>query len=103
MTEVLSKLSDELAATVEEAAAAVVRVEARRRLPASGVVWSSEGIVVTAHHVVEMEDRIVVGLPDGSSAPATLVGRDPTTDIAVLKAEATGLNRRPWPSPRASE
>ena len=92
MTAVLSKLSDELAATVEAAGAAVVQVEARRRLPASGVVWSSDGIVVTAHHVVELEDNISVGLPDGSSTPATLVGRDPTTDIAVLRTQATGLN-----------
>ena len=92
MTEVLSKLSDELAATVEEAGKGVVRVESRRRLPASGIVWSSEGVVVTVHHAVEIEDKIVVGLPDGSSAAATLIGRDPTTDIAVLKAQAKGLN-----------
>jgi S1-C subfamily serine protease len=67
-------------------------VEGRRRLPASGIVWSSDGIVVTANHVVKRDNKIVVGLPDGQVVEAELVGRDPSTDLAVLKVEATGLS-----------
>jgi S1-C subfamily serine protease len=99
MTQVLPNLSEALAATVEAAGAGVVRVEARRRLPASGIVWSPDGVIVTAHHVVEWDENISVGLPDGQTVPGTLVGRDPTTDLAVLRAQATGLTPPAWAEP----
>ena len=91
MAEILSTLSESLAATVEDAGKGVVQVNARGRLPASGIIWSSDGIVVTAHHVVERDDKISVGLPNGETVGATLIGRDPSTDLAVLKADAKGL------------
>lgn len=91
MTEFLASLSDALSAIVESAGQSVVRVEARRRLPASGIVLSADGIIVTAHHTVEQEDSITLGLPDGQTAAAAFVGRDPTTDLAVLRTEANGL------------
>jgi S1-C subfamily serine protease len=75
-------------------------VEARR-LPSSGVVWSAEGVIVTAHHAVERDEGIEVGLADGRSAAASLVGRDPTTDVAVLRAEASGLAAPAWGDPGA--
>lgn len=96
MNDVLQSLSNDLAATVAEVGPKIVRVEARRRLPASGIVWSADGVIVTAHHVVEREDKIQVGLTDGRTVPATLVGRDPTTDLAVLRSEATGLTPATW-------
>ena len=96
MTEVLANLSDALAQTVEKAGSNVVRVEGRRRLPASGIVWSADGVVVTAHHVVQREENISLGLPDGKTVSATLVGRDPTTDLAVLRAETTKLAPPTW-------
>jgi S1-C subfamily serine protease len=100
MTQVLPNLSEALAATVEAGGAGVVRVEARRRLPASGIVWSPDGVIVTAHHVVERDENINVGLPDNQTLPATLVGRDPTTDLAVLRAQATDLTTPPaWTEP----
>jgi len=99
MANVLKNVSDALAATAEAAGSHVVRVEARRRLPASGIVWSDDGVIVTAHHIVERGDNIGVGLPDGQTATATLVGRDPTTDLAVLRAQATGLTSRTWAEP----
>lgn len=86
MTEVLKQFSDGLASAVETAGQAVVRVEARRRIPASGILWSADGLIVTAHHVVEQDDNIGIGLAGGQSLTATLVGRDPTTDLAVLRA-----------------
>lgn len=95
MAEILSKLSDDLADIVEASGGSVVRIEARRRLPASGVVWSEGGIIVTSHHVIERDDniRVFVG---GESIKASLVGRDPTTDVAVLKAETDGLTSTNW-------
>jgi S1-C subfamily serine protease len=91
MAEVLQNLSTALADTVEAAGRGVVRVEARRRIPATGIVWSADGVIVTAHHVVERDENINVGLPDGKSVSAKLVGRDPSTDLAVLRADASGL------------
>lgn len=88
MSNVLTQLSNALAETVAEAGAGVVRVEARRRLPASGIVWSADGVIVTANHVVNRDEGIMVGLADGSTVAATLVGRDPSTDIAVLRTAA---------------
>jgi S1-C subfamily serine protease len=99
MSKVLSSLSDDMAAAVAAASPSVVRVAARDRLPASGIVWSTDGVIVTAHHVVERDDNIHVGLPDGRTVPATLVGRDSTTDLAVLQAEATGLTPPIWTGP----
>ena len=91
MPEVLTSLSDALAETVAKVGPGVVRVEARDRLPASGIVWSRDGVVVTAHHVVERDDNISIGLPNGETVAADLLGRDPTTDLAVLRAQATDV------------
>jgi S1-C subfamily serine protease len=91
MANVLTELSEALAQTVASAGPAVVRVEGRRRLAASGFVWSADGIIVTANHVVKKDKKLVVGLQDGSSQKADLVGRDPSTDLAVLKIDASGL------------
>ena len=96
MSEVLANLSNALAGAVETAGPSIVRVEARRRLPASGIVWSADGIIVTAHHVVEEDENIGIGLADGRTVSASLVGRDPTTDIAVLRAQANGLTPPTW-------
>jgi S1-C subfamily serine protease len=88
---VLSRLSDDLATAVEKAARSVVTINARRRLPGSGIVWSANGLIVTANHVVERDEEIGVGLPDGRSVDAKLVGRDPGADVALLQIEATDL------------
>lgn len=91
MPQVLHDLSDALAGVVAMADPSVVRVEARRRLSATGIVWSADGVIVTAHHVVERDENIALGLPDGSTLEASLVGRDPTTDVAVLRTDAAEL------------
>jgi S1-C subfamily serine protease len=96
MASMLKDLSKELADRVEAAGGSVVRVDARRRLPASGVVWSTDGMIVTASHVVEHEDDISIGLPDGGQAAAKFMGRDPGTDLALLKVEAKGLAVADW-------
>jgi S1-C subfamily serine protease len=89
-------LSRTLASIVERIGPSIVRVESRHRLPATGVVWSSEGLLVTADHAVEREEGIEVGLADNVTVQATLVGRDPGTDVAVLRVAATGLAVPAW-------
>jgi Do/DeqQ family serine protease len=58
----------------------------------SGVVFSADGAVLTNNHVVEEALTINVRFRDGHALPARLVGRDPATDLAVVKVEATGLS-----------
>lgn len=96
MPETLTDLSNALAGLVERGEPSIARIEARRRGPSSGVVWSADGVVVTAHHVLERDEGIEVGLPDGREVVATLVGRDPATDIAVLRVPASGLAAASW-------
>ena len=84
----LKELSEDIEALVEKASKSVVRVDARRGRAGSGIVWD-KGLVLTANHVVEQEEDIQVAVDDTSSK-ATLVGRDPATDIALLKVD--GLN-----------
>ena len=88
---VLSALSDDLAGAVEHAARSVVAIHARRRIPSSGIAWRP-GVIVTSNGTVSREEEITLTLPGGGSAAATLAGRDPTTDIAVLR---TGADLRP--------
>jgi S1-C subfamily serine protease len=85
----LEDVSNALAAAVANAGQSVVRIEARRRMPASGIVWTPDGVIVTASHVVRREDDIRVGLSSGEKIAATLVGRDVTTDLAVLNVKAS--------------
>ena len=96
MSGVLSNLSNSLAELVTAAGPSVARVEGRSRFPATGVVWSSEGVIVTSHHVLESDEGLQVGLGDGQSVPASLVGRDPSTDLAVLRTSARGLAAPAW-------
>ncbi|MBZ0090947.1 MAG: Do family serine endopeptidase [Sulfuricellaceae bacterium] len=57
----------------------------------SGVIVSSQGYILTNHHVVESADEIEVALGDGRSASARIVGGDPDTDLAVLKIDLPNL------------
>lgn len=92
MANAMMDLSKAMGAAVATASPGVVRVEGRRRMPATGIVWSAEGTIITANHVLRRDDNITVGLADGRSAAATLVGRDPSTDIAVLRVEESALS-----------
>ena len=57
----------------------------------SGVVISSDGFIITNHHVIDGADTLKVIMSDGLSYPAELIGSDPLMDIAVLKVEAGDL------------
>jgi len=85
---VLQQLSKGMADLVEASAETVLRVEARRRLPASGIVWS-EDLIIAAHHAVEFEDDISIGTADGQRLRAALIGRDPRIDLALLRVDGS--------------
>jgi S1-C subfamily serine protease len=85
----LSDFSDAMAAAVAKAALSTVLVDARRRLPASGIVYAAD-LVLTADHVLEREEEIGVILPDGIRVSATIAGRDPARDLALLRLEQSG-------------
>jgi S1-C subfamily serine protease len=87
-TDVLIQLSSASAAAIDRAARSVVAVHGRERPGASGVLWR-DGVVVAASDAVERDEDLAVTLPDGRRVAATLAGRDPTTDVAVLRIENT--------------
>jgi S1-C subfamily serine protease len=86
----LGAFSDALADAVEAASPSVVSVDARRRFPASGIAWS-DGVVLTADHVIERDDRLKVVLHDGTKLDATVAGRDAAADVAVLRVAPGSL------------
>ena len=96
MATVIQNMSNELAGVVETAGSAVVRVEGRRRLSASGIVWSKDGVIVTAHHVLERDDGLILGFGGEEKVAAELVGRDPGTDLAVLRSDQKGMKPGDW-------
>jgi serine protease Do len=88
MSSPLIELSDALAQATQNAAASAVAVHTESRGSSSGVIWRT-GVIVTAEHALRRDEEIHVTLPDGRVVPATLAGRDPSTDLAVLKCAET--------------
>lgn len=86
MSNILVELSNAMASAAETAGASTVLVDARPRLPGSGIAFAPD-LVLTASHVVEREDSIRVVLGDGNELAARLAGRDAGSDLAVLRLE----------------
>src|SRR5262245_12215519 len=86
----LAAFSDHAARLVATVAGATVSIHAGRRTRSSGIHWRP-GVIVTAEEVLDSDDDIKLTLPGGREATATLAGRDPTTDVAVLRVEPDGL------------
>ncbi len=98
MSNVLVELSNAMAAAAQKGSESTVLVNARRRMPASGIVIAPD-LVLSAAHVIEQEEGITVLLPDGSEVGAKLAGHDHGSDLAVLRLEkAVGK-----PAEKASE
>jgi len=90
MSNTLKEFSNDLSAAVEKAGASTILVDARKRYPASGIAYA-EDLILTADHVVTKEE-IKVGLPDGKTLSATVAGRDPGSDLALLKLAEKALS-----------
>jgi S1-C subfamily serine protease len=80
----LAELSTQLSDAVATASRSVVAIHARKRIPSSGILWR-DGIIVSASHTVRREGEVSITLPDGGTGSATIVGRDPATDLIVLR------------------
>jgi S1-C subfamily serine protease len=83
---ILEAVSNEFASAAEQVGGSVVAVHARRWMPTSGIEWK-KGVVVTVHHGVQRDEDIKVLLAGGRAVSAKLAGRDPGTDIAILRIE----------------
>jgi S1-C subfamily serine protease len=80
----LQNLSSELAAAAEAIGPSVVAVHAQHRIPSSGIQWRKD-VIVTVNHGIRRNEEISVLLGPEKTVPATLAGRDPSTDLAILK------------------
>src|SRR6201993_5429917 len=89
-TNPLIAFSNAAAQVVERSASSIVAVDGGGRWPSSGIHWRSGGIV-TAEEVLERDENVKLTLPGGRVATASLAGRDPTTDVAVLRFQPDGL------------
>lgn len=92
----LTELSQHLTSLVQALSPSVVSVDTGHRRGASGLVWSAEGLILTAAHKLVREDGLAVGLPDGARVDAELVGHDPRTDVALLRVTGVTLTPAPW-------
>jgi S1-C subfamily serine protease len=82
----LTELSDAIADAAERAGKSTVLVDARKKFPASGIAFDKD-LILTADHVVQRDEDIKVILADGTEVIARVAGRDPGTDLAVLKLD----------------
>ncbi len=88
-------LSNQLADTANTVGKSVVAVHGRRH-PSSGILWSQDA-VVTANHTLRRDEEISVITAPGASTPARVIGRDPSTDLAVLRIQqASNLPAARW-------
>ncbi len=90
MANALMDFSNNLADAVEHAGQSVVGVLEGGQNGVSGTVWRA-GVVITAEHTIRGRDEVTVVLPKKGKTTAAVIGRDPGTDIAVLKLPANGI------------
>jgi S1-C subfamily serine protease len=84
----LVSLSEEIENVAEKVSKSVVSVRSRSRGIGSGVVWKSDGLIVTCNHIVRKLDDYEVSLNDGRFLPANVIGSDPYSDVALLKIQS---------------
>ena len=87
----LQSVSDDLGHALKRVSTSIVAINARRHLSSSGVHWQ-KGVIVTAAHTIKRTEDISVVLPSGQRIAATLAGADPSTDLAVLRAQSPELS-----------
>lgn len=101
--EALDAYSRAITTAADRAGPAVVKVETNQGrtqqsghgMPqqgiGSGVIYSSDGAILTNAHVVAGSSRVKVTLPDGRSLPAGVIGAEPAQDLAILRVGVKGL------------
>ncbi len=80
----LDNFSNDLTAAVERGGAGTVLVDARHRYPASGIAYAAD-LVLTADHVITRDDNLRIATADKKSFAVTIAGRDPNSDLALLR------------------
>ena len=88
--QILQSLSEATAEIVDKTAPSVVTVN-NGMGSGTGVIWASDGYIVTASHVLGKRSTVKVTFEKGKSHEAQVIGRDPYTDIALLKIENQNL------------
>jgi len=88
---ILESISDAIVDIAGKVSTSVVRVGAGRWRGGTGTVWSKDGHIVTSNHVVGGMREVEVGFNDGTKHVAKVVGRDPYSDIALLKVDSDNL------------
>ena len=99
-TNPLTALSDGMLQAVTKAGESTVLVNGRHRMPASGIAYAQD-LILTADHVVEREEDISVLLSDGSEIAAKVAGRDPGSDLVVLRLDKGGASPAEKPTQEA--
>src|SRR4051812_34500956 len=84
----LDAYSSAVTRAVERAGPAVVHLQTKPSGTGSGFAFTTDGFLLTNHHVVERAKRIKAKLADGTTCDAEIVGMDPDTDLAVLRVPA---------------
>jgi S1-C subfamily serine protease len=88
----LVSFSEAIESVADKVSKSVVSVRSKTRGIGSGVVWTSDGLIVTCSHIVRKLDELEVSFSNGNSFPANVIGNDPYSDIALLKIQANGKN-----------
>ncbi len=90
-TAILESISEAIVGVTERISPSVVQIGAGRWRGGTGTVWSKDGHIVTSNHVIGRMQEVEVGFNDGSKQTAKVVGRDPYSDIALLKVDSDNL------------